>query len=90
MKNTLVKLHIDETIEPQQNKLKKIPIQLREKVENEITSMLENDLIEVEIGPTTWISPIVSVPKSDGSIRICTDEREPNRAIKRERHPSPT
>jgi hypothetical protein len=28
--------------------------------------------------------------KSDGSIRICTDAREPNKAIKRERYSIPT
>jgi len=43
--------------------------------------MLENDLIKVATGPTTWISPIVPVPKSDGLIRIFTDAREPNKAL---------
>ena len=38
------------------------------------------------------MSPIVVVPtpKRPGEVRICVDMREPNRAIKRERHPSPT
>jgi hypothetical protein len=52
MKDTLIELHIDKSIEPKQNKLRKIPIHLRDKVENEIKTMLENVLIEVASGPT--------------------------------------
>ena len=33
---------------------------------------------------------VVPKPKRPGEVRICVDMREPNRAIKRERHPSPT
>ena len=33
---------------------------------------------------------IVSVQKPDNTIRICTDNRQANRAIKRERHPMMT
>ena len=33
---------------------------------------------------------VVPKPKRPGDVRICVDMREANRAIKRERHPSPT
>ena len=48
------------------------------------------DAIENVDGPTPWISPIVVVPKKNGGVRICVDLREPNKAIRRERHPMPT
>ncbi len=65
---------------------------LRAGVEAEIKSMLEDDLIEPVPGPTPWISPIVPVTKRNGTdeIRICTDARYANKAIKRERHVTPT
>ena len=36
------------------------------------------------------LSPIVTPTKKDGSIRLCIDMREPNKAIIRERHNMPT
>ena len=40
--------------------------------------------------PTPWVSPLVVIPKNDGTVRLCVDMRMPNCAIKRERHPTPT
>jgi hypothetical protein len=45
-KSEQVKLHIDNTIHPVKAKPRTITIHLREKVENEIKRMLDNDLIE--------------------------------------------
>ena len=47
---------------------------------------------KVTDGPTPWISPIVVAPKpkTPEEIRICVDMRLPNKAIKRERHFTPT
>jgi hypothetical protein len=78
-----VKLHIDETISPRQEKLRHVPFHLREKVEMEIKKMLEEDLIEPVSQPTAWISPIVPVPKKGSNeIRICSDARYANKANK--------
>ena len=42
--------------------------------------------------PTPWVSPIVvqPKPKKPNELRICVDMREANRAIRRERHVTPT
>ena len=39
--------------------------------------------------PADWVSSLVCVDKPDGSIRVCLDPRDFNRAIKREHHPLP-
>jgi len=85
-------LHIDESVQPRQEKLRHVHFHLRERVEAEIKAMLEEDLIEPVPGPTPWISPIVPVPKRNGTdeIRICTNAPYANKAIKRERHVTPT
>ena len=52
--------------------------------------MLEIDIIESAVGPSTWINPIGLVPKSNSSVRLCVNKREANKVIKRERHVMPT
>ena len=56
-------------------------------MEKELKRLEELDIIEQVDGPTTWISPIVVVPKKSGDVRISVDMREVNKAIKREKHP---
>ena len=50
------------------------------------------NIIEKVDGPTPWVSPIVVAPKPKNlnEIRLCVDMREPNKAILRSRHITPT
>ena len=47
-------------------------------------------MIEKVQTPTSWVSPLVSVEKPNGDVRICLDMRRANEAIVREKHPVPT
>jgi transposase InsO family protein len=91
MKNYQVRLHIDESVQPVARQHRRIPINLREKVEAAISKLEAQDIIEqVTEGPTPWVSQPVFVPKSNGSIRLCVDMRAANQAIQRTRHAVPT
>jgi hypothetical protein len=92
LRNHSVKLHIDPNIPPVARKHCRIPFHLRDKVAAEIKRLESEDIIEKVSGPTEWISPIVVVnkPKSPSEVRICVDMREPNSAILRTRHVTPT
>ena len=70
-----IRLHIDVTIPPRQDKLRPVPFNLRPGVERAIVKMLVDDMIEPVQGATPWISPIVPVAKKNGlnEIRICVD-----------------
>jgi hypothetical protein len=49
-------------------------------------------IIEKVDGSTPWVSPMVVAPKPKNAneIRVCVDMREPNKAILRSRHITPT
>ena len=69
----------------------RIPFGLHEKVDEKLDDLLQAEVIEeVPEGPSSWISTLVIVPKTDGDIRICVYMRCANEAMKRERHPIPT
>lgn len=90
LKDKQVDLHIDESVEPKQQRHRRIPFHIRKQVEETITKLERDDIIEKVEGPTPWVSPVVTVPKKNGDIRLCVDMRVANRAIKRERHIMPT
>ncbi|KAI0210788.1 hypothetical protein LSAT2_004428 [Lamellibrachia satsuma] len=93
LKGVQVKLHIDETIQPMQNRHRRIPYHIREKVQEELEKLEQLDIIEEVVDvPTPWVSPIVAQPKlkKTNELRICVDMHEANRAIRRERHVTPT
>lgn len=91
-KDYKVHLHIDQSVPPTVQQARKIPFAMRKKVSKELKRLESLDIIESVKGPTTWVSPIVCFPKPNNpeAIRLCIDMRVPNKAILRERHPTPT
>ena len=56
-------------------------------MKEEINFMLENNLIEESCSP--WASPVLLVPKPDGSSRLCTDYRKLNKVTVTDAFPLP-
>lgn len=90
LKDFQLKLHIDRSVKPVAQPLRRLPFSLREKVEKKLEDLESRDIIEKTNGPTPWVSPLLVVPKGQNDVRICLDFRQANRAIQRERHPIPT
>lgn len=90
LKGRQVKLHVDESVTPIAQPLRRTPFNLREQVEAKITELIDNDIIEPVENATPWVNPVVIVPKPSGEIRLCLDMRRANEAIERVRFPIPT
>ena len=86
-----LKLHVNTSVRPIAQSVRKVPVQLREKVDKKLDELLAADIIE-EISEelTSWISPLVIIPKPGGVIRVFVDMRRGNEAVVKERHPIPT
>ena len=84
LKNFQLQLHIESTIVPVQQPIRRVPYYTREKISTELSRLLQLDITEKVDGPTTWLSSIVVVPKSSGKTRLCLDMWLANKAIIRE------
>ncbi|KAL5502973.1 hypothetical protein EMCRGX_G009841 [Ephydatia muelleri] len=70
-------------------KARPVPYSLRHKVETELERMVEIGAL-TPVSWSEWASPIVVVPKSDGSVRICGDFRVTvNPSLKVDQYPLP-
>ena len=91
LKGVQVKLHIDKSVKPMIQHNRRVPFHVRKDVEAQVNADEEAGIIEKPTGPTPWVSPVVVVPKkTPGKVRVCVDMRLANKAIKRERHNTPT
>ena len=63
LKNYQLKLHVDKTVQPIAQPVRRLPAGLREKVEKKLDELLEKEIIEeVSNTPMAWLSPLVVVP----------------------------
>jgi hypothetical protein len=92
LRNYQLKLEVNPEVKPVAQRCRKIPFHMREKVETEIKKLLDWGVIEKAEGATPWVSPIVIIPKPNNTeeVRLCIDMRQVNKAILRQRNPSPT
>ncbi|MCP4486383.1 MAG: hypothetical protein GY820_03550, partial [Gammaproteobacteria bacterium] len=67
--------------------LRRTPITIRDKIDDEIQAMLDMGIIQDSM--SDWASPIVAVTKSDGSIHICVDFRRVNEVTRSFEFPLP-
>ena len=73
LKDRAVQLHIDPSVTPVAQPMRRTPFSMRSKLEEKIKELIELDIIEPAQGPTPWVNPVVVVPKSGGDIRLCID-----------------
>ena len=90
VKGVTAKLHLKDNVNPVFQKARPVPYALRPAVEKELKKMEDEGVIEpVEV--SNWATPIVCVPKTDGSVRVCGDYKGTvNPAFQTQQFPIPT
>ena len=83
---------LDSSIPPVVHAKRRVPLSLRDDIKNELAKMEAQGVIaKIKEGkPTTWVNSLVYRRKTDGSLRICLDAKDLNKAILREHHIIPT
>lgn len=85
-----VSIAIDEKVKPIAKPPRRIPNKVRDKLEPYLKDLIEKGIIEKVDKPTSWVSNVVIREKTDGSLQICLDPQELNKAITRSYYEIPS
>ena len=83
-------IHLREDATPVVHPPRKVPVAIKDKLKVELERMENQNIICKVTEPTDWVNSLVTVEKTDGSLRICLDPKDLNRAIKRPHYPNKT
>ena len=72
---------------PSQNRVRRVPVDLRDELKASIDSMLARGIIRRS--KSEWAAPQVLVKKKDGSLRVCLDYGDINNATVKDACPMP-
>ena len=90
IQGTKATLHVKPDVAPIHLKARPVPFSLRPAVEKELDRMKKGGIIEA-VEFSEWATPLVVVPKTDGTVRLCGDYKcTVNQAIHTEQYPIPT
>lgn len=83
-------IRLDDSIEPAQHSPRCVHVPLWELLRRTLSDLIQQGIVAPVQEPTQWISSMVLVPRKNGTLRICLDPKDLNRAIMREHYPLPT
>ena len=83
-------IRLDPSVPPAQHARRKVPIEYKEQIEKALQQMEDLKIITPVTIPTEWVSSITYPRKPDGTLCICLDPRDLNKAIIREHYKAPT
>ncbi|XP_055584928.1 uncharacterized protein K02A2.6-like [Uranotaenia lowii] len=82
-------IHLCDDSRPVFFRARDVPFALKEKVSDELDRLVRENVIKPTLR-SDWASPLVVVPKSDGSVRLCVDCKVTiNKVISNEHYPLP-
>ena len=69
---------------------RRVPEAFHVPLKRELDNLEAQGIIAKVTAPTDWVNSLVCVTKSNGTLRLCLDPKDLNKAIKRPRHCTPT
>ena len=85
-----ISISVDAEARPVAQPARRPPFSAKADIEHELHRLVKADIIEPVKEASGWVSPIVPVRKSNGTLRLCVDYRQLNKSIVRERRSLPT
>ena len=82
-------IELNESVEPVSHPQHKVPYGLLGRLKDELTKLKQLEVIQKVDRSTKWVNSLVIVEKRDGSLRLCLDPRDLNKAIRREHYKIP-
>ena len=73
-------IHLDPSVPPAQHARRKVPIEYKEQIEKALQQMEDLKIMTLVTIPTEWVSSITYPRKPDGTLCICLDPRDLNKA----------
>ena len=79
-------IEVDVSVQPIIHPPRRTPYSLLEKLKAKLQELEEKDVDQKVARPTRWVNSFVIAEKRDGSLRLCLDPRDLNKAIRIEHH----
>ena len=75
-------INVDKNVKPVVHAPRRIALSLQGKLEKELEEMVRQGIIAPVEGHSDWVNSLVIREKPNGSLRICLDPKDLNKAIK--------
>ena len=83
-------IELKENVTPVVHASRTIPLKLLPQLKKTLDDLETSGVVSKVEKPTDWVNSLVIVEKKDGSLRLCLDPKDLNKAIKREYYTPPT
>ncbi|KAK3697327.1 hypothetical protein QZH41_004727 [Actinostola sp. cb2023] len=84
-----VKLTVIEDATPVVCPPKRLPVEIKDQVKEELDKLVKIGVIDPVDHPTDWVNQMTVATKKSGELRICLDPRSLNKVLKREHYQLP-
>lgn len=83
-------IYVNPDVPPVIHGCRKIPLAVMDRLKRTLNQLLETGVIAKVTEPTAWVNSLVITEKRNGSLRVCLDPKDLNKAILRCHYSIPT